>query len=258
MPFPPNIKQQALAKSGRRCCICLRFKGIKVEVHHIVPEAKSKDNSLNNAITLCFDCHSDAGHYNVKHPKGNKLTPNELRKHRDRLWKLVSEGKVLPEGNLDGQYIQLLSKAFDRAAFKTPFKDEGRMDDFEKAIDDTLLALNTGVLRTRDNQVVSDIGIGKSSIINAKWRRHLNSVEKELCSLRAFVAKSLADGTMKSCHAYCYCGDPHQIGEIDRKRAGIIDSVNAVLSDAGFVPLPNILGNYTKLKQSSPTNKDRS
>ena len=101
MPFPPEVKTESLANSGRRCCLCLRFKGVKVEVHHIIPEVASHDNSLGNSITLCFDCHAEVCYYNPKHPKGNKLKPEELLKHRDRLWGLVSQGKMLPERNLD-------------------------------------------------------------------------------------------------------------------------------------------------------------
>jgi DUF971 family protein len=41
---------------------------------------------------------------------------------------LVSEGKVLPDGNLDSTFIALMARAFDRAAFKTRFKEEGRME----------------------------------------------------------------------------------------------------------------------------------
>ena len=127
MSFAQDVKEEALLRSGRRCCVCLRFKGIKVEVHHIDPKAKSHDNSLQNAIALCFDCHTDAGHYNQKHPKGNKFSPSELRKHRDRLWALVADGKILPEGNLDACFLKFIAKTFDRAVFKTPFRQEGRM-----------------------------------------------------------------------------------------------------------------------------------
>ena len=109
MPFPKTIKEKALAKSGRRCCLCLAHKGVKIEVHHINPESISHDNSLDNAITLCFDCHADVGHYNKNHPKGNKYSPKELKMHRDRLWKLVAEGKILEEKPLDHQYLELIN-----------------------------------------------------------------------------------------------------------------------------------------------------
>ena len=55
MAFPKKIKDEALANSGRRCCLCNKFKGIKVEVHHIVPfhVDPSKELQPTNFITLC-------------------------------------------------------------------------------------------------------------------------------------------------------------------------------------------------------------
>jgi hypothetical protein len=252
MPFAPDVKEEALLRSGRRCCVCLRFKGVRVEVHHIVPEAKSHDNSLRNAITLCFDCHADAGHYNPKHPKGSKFRPSELRKHRDRLWRLVANGKIPPEGNLDAHFLAFIAKAFDRAAFKTPFRQEGRMESFDKAIDDTLLAINTGVLRTRDNQIVADVGFGKSALVDADWRKSLNQVERRLHRLRASVAKALAAGDLKSCHEYCYCGNARTIDGLDAKRADIIRTINLVLSSAGILPIENVLARAREGRQKSP------
>lgn len=241
MSFPSHIKLEALSRSGRCCCLCLRYKGVKIEVHHIVPESVSHDNTIENAITLCFDCHSDVGHYNPKHPKGNKITVTELRRHRDRLWKLVEEGKTLPKKNLDSQYLELVRRAFDRPAFTTPFRQEGKMEDFEKAIDDTILALNTGMLRTRDNHVIVDIGFGKSDLVNEGWCTELGKVEGQLLQLRTHVAKALADGRLKCCHAHCYCGDDECIRELDQIRVDIIDSVNGVLSDSGVGAMPNLM-----------------
>jgi hypothetical protein len=241
MPFPSDVKLEALTKSGRRCSLCLRFKGVKVEVHHINPESVSHDNTINNAITLCFDCHSDVGHYNPKHPKGNKVTPAELKKHRDRLWKLVEEGKALSENNLDQKYLELIRKAFDRPAFTTPFRQEGRMEDFDKAIDDTVLALNTGLLRTRDNHVISDLGFGKSSLANVKWGSDLGMVEGQLLQLRAQISDALSNGKLKCCQAHCYCGDDDCIRQLDQIRAEIIDRVNAVLDDSGVGSVPNFM-----------------
>ena len=241
MPFPPEVKLEALTNCGRRCCLCLRYKGVNVEVHHIEPESMSHDNSIGNAIALCFDCHADAGHYNVRHPKGNRISVAELRRHRDRLWKLVEEGKVVPERDLDGQYLEVLRRAFDRPAFTTPFRQEGRMEDFEKAIDDTVLFLNTGLLRTRDNQVVADLGFGKSSLANSDWHVALGNVEGKLLQLRAELAKALATGKIKCCHAHCYCGDANSIWLLDQIRSDIIDLVNSVLSTSGVGAMTNFI-----------------
>jgi hypothetical protein len=181
------------------------------------------------------------GHYNPKHPKGNKITAAELRRHRDRLWKLVEEGKALPEKNLDCQYLELVRRAFDRPAFTTPFRQEGRMEDFDKAIDDTVLALNTGLLRTRDNHVVADLGFGKSSLANADWCAELGKVEGQLLQLRSQVAEALATDKLKCCHAHCYCGDDECIRQLDQIRADIIDLVNGVLNDSGVGAMPNLM-----------------
>lgn len=241
MPFPPDVKSNALTNSGRRCCLCLRFKGVKVEVHHIDPESVSHDNTIGNAIALCLDCHTEAGHYNPRHPKGNKITPAELRRHRDRLWKLVADGKLLPEKNLDCKYLEMIRMAFDRPAYTTPFRQEGHMEDFDRAIDDTILALNTGLLRTRDNHVLTEVGFGKSGLANVEWCVELGEVERRLLQLRSEVAKALSTGKLKCCHAYCYCGDDDCIGYLDQIRAEILDHVNRILSDSGVGALPNLM-----------------
>jgi hypothetical protein len=87
MPFSTKIKEEALAKSHRYCCVCHEKHGRNLEIHHIIQEADGGSNELSNAIVLCFDCHADAGHYNPKHPRGTKYSIPELKKHRDNWWK---------------------------------------------------------------------------------------------------------------------------------------------------------------------------
>ena len=94
MGFSRSIREEALVRAARRCCVCRRFKGVGVEVHHILPLADGGENSLDNAIVLCFDCHCAAGHYNPKHPKGTKFSPGELHKHRDGWFQRVSDSGV--------------------------------------------------------------------------------------------------------------------------------------------------------------------
>lgn len=89
MGFSPTIKQQAMLASGRHCCVCHRYKGVKIEVHHIVQEADGGPNNFENAIPLCFDCHSDAGHFNVRHPRGTKFSKEELIKSRDTWYESI-------------------------------------------------------------------------------------------------------------------------------------------------------------------------
>jgi hypothetical protein len=87
---------------------------VRVEVHHIQPESQGGSNELENAITLCFDCHADAGHYNTKHPRGTKYSPNELRHHRDRWYEIVRQHAIHPPDEPDLFYCRhLLCKSFE-------------------------------------------------------------------------------------------------------------------------------------------------
>ena len=96
MAFSRAIKEKALVAAGRRCCLCTRFKGVRLEVHHIRPESGGGSNDFDNAIPLCFDCHADVGHYNSDHPRGNRYSYTELRRHRDRLYVQVESGHLPP------------------------------------------------------------------------------------------------------------------------------------------------------------------
>lgn len=89
MAFLPDIMDEALVACGRTCCICKKFCGVNIEGHHIVPKAKGGEDTFDNCIPLCFDCHANVGNYNIEHPKGRKYTPNELRQHRDNWYEHV-------------------------------------------------------------------------------------------------------------------------------------------------------------------------
>lgn len=94
MSFPERVKDEAYAKCGRRCCICHKFCGKKMELHHIVQKAYGGDDSMDNAIPLCFDCHADMGKADPKHPKGKHYSARELRMHRDNWYEIVAKGGV--------------------------------------------------------------------------------------------------------------------------------------------------------------------
>lgn len=90
MPFSKTVKEKAAVACNRCCCICHEFKGLKLEFHHIKQEADGGENTFENCIPLCFDCHADMGGVNPKHPKGNAYSEKELRMHRDKWYKECS------------------------------------------------------------------------------------------------------------------------------------------------------------------------
>lgn len=57
------------------------------------------------------------------------------------------------------------------------------MEDFDKAVEDTIIALNTGVLRTRDGSILKK-SEGKSSVVNPEWREKLDTIYDMLVALR--------------------------------------------------------------------------
>ena len=89
--FSARDVERLLVACHRRCCVCHRFCGVKIEVDHIEPAAKPKSNRVDNAIPLCFECHAEVHHYNPKHPRGRRLTPVELRRHREQWLQLCRD-----------------------------------------------------------------------------------------------------------------------------------------------------------------------
>ena len=54
---PANVVRAVLVEAGHRCAIPT-CRATTTEIAHIVPWAESKDNSLENLIALCPNCHT--------------------------------------------------------------------------------------------------------------------------------------------------------------------------------------------------------
>lgn len=89
--FPAEEAQVLLAAVHRRCCICHRFCGPKMELDHIVPGEEGGPDTIDNAIPVCFDCHAEIHSYNDKHPRGRKFRPEELRQHKEQWLQICHE-----------------------------------------------------------------------------------------------------------------------------------------------------------------------
>ena len=66
----------------------------------------------------------------------------------------------------DVDIIRFYAQCFDRPAFRHPFMPEGYIEAFDRAIEDTITAINTGCLRSRDGGVLGQ-GKGKAFLRNA-------------------------------------------------------------------------------------------
>ena len=96
-----------------------------------------------------------------------KLIDTDITRYPKELlqsWKQLAEQTAIlevettsstPAFEKDKELVQFYLECFDRPAFQDDIYQEGRMEDFDKAIEDTLIALNTGVLRTRDGSILN-------------------------------------------------------------------------------------------------------
>lgn len=115
--FPQEVSDAALIACGRRCCICHIFCGTKMELHHIKQAADGGEDTFENCIPLCFNCHSEMGKADPKHPKGKRYTEDELRGHRDNWYEKVKNGSFLRPADVcdsDRRLFSEICATFDK------------------------------------------------------------------------------------------------------------------------------------------------
>jgi hypothetical protein len=116
MAFNRDEVSELLSRCHRRCCICHRFCGVKIETDHIDPFESSRNDDISNAVPVCFECHAEIHSYNDKHPRGRKFLPEELRSHRDQWLKICSDRPELliaPTRHADVGPLQALIDELD-------------------------------------------------------------------------------------------------------------------------------------------------
>jgi hypothetical protein len=84
LAFNRDEVSKLLVKVHRRCCICHRFCGVKIETDHMAPASEGGSDDIDNAIPVCFECHAEIHSYNRQHPRGRKFLPDELRGHKSQ------------------------------------------------------------------------------------------------------------------------------------------------------------------------------
>jgi hypothetical protein len=91
MPFDRTQVSTLLVECHRRCCICHRFCGVKMETDHIIPKDDQGTDDIENAIPVCFECHAEIHSYNERHPRGRKYTSEELKQHKEQWLRICKE-----------------------------------------------------------------------------------------------------------------------------------------------------------------------
>jgi len=115
MGFKQKEADPLLADTGRRCCIC--GKRHSVALHHIVPREQGGDDDIDNAISLCPNCHDQVHGSAASGRTTRAYTASELRLHRQRTIdickvEMAIEGQeagrgVLPDDQIEAALVQL-------------------------------------------------------------------------------------------------------------------------------------------------------
>lgn len=166
MPFSQKVQEDALVACGRYCCICHRFAGTHIQIHHIVQESIGGSNDFDNAIALCLDCHADMGKTDPGHPTRKAYSLSELKRHRDRWYKHVEDGLVNLETVVErNDYRKKYNCIREQAAYVLHFyanvisdvveeRDE-RHDEASKALCD--VGSRIDAFTTNDRPAYSDV-----------------------------------------------------------------------------------------------------
>jgi len=112
MGFNTKISEKALISCGRHCCLCHKFCGTKIELHHIEQKKHGGKDVFDNCLPLCFDCHADVMQYNPEHPKGKKYTISELKKHRNNWYDKIELNETYLVSN--SVYLKLDRNTFEK------------------------------------------------------------------------------------------------------------------------------------------------
>lgn len=214
--------------------------------------SKAERQSVENGIWLCQKCAKFIDDDALRYPV------SLLRE-----WKRLSEEAALlaietgqsaderPRIN-DVDLIRFYAQCFDRPAFQDTFREEGSIEAFDKAMEDTLTAINTGCLRSRDGAMLSR-SWGKVFLANSKWRQNMDVIADMLRAIRSRYAEAKKNGTIhtnaRPDNSEFYCIHDRNLAEwMDSTRAQILQMLSELCKEAGvdapIFPRPRATGRW--------------
>ena len=227
-----NIAPDKITNIGVASHICAAAKGGPRYDESMTAEERK---SFDNGIWLCQSC--------------SKLIDTDTARYTKEVllrWKKVAEELAILEVEMvsptqsfeeDKDLIKFFVQCFDRPAFQDDISQEGRMEDFDKAIEDTLVALNTGVLRTRDGTILKQAE-GKSAVQNPSWREKLDTIADMLNSIRRRLKIAKAEKVYTkygSGQDVFYCFSDRELGEwFNLTREEILKILSSICREAGL------------------------
>jgi hypothetical protein len=139
MAFSRDEVSQLLSQCHRRCCICHRFCGVKMETDHIIPSDEGGADDIDNAIPVCFECHAEIHSYNDKHPRGRKFLPDELRLHKEPWLRTCAERSEILIAATRTSDVGPLQALIDELEFNATVANASPMDQGCRFLDQQFL-----------------------------------------------------------------------------------------------------------------------
>ena len=144
----------------------------------------------------------------------------------------------------DTDLIRFYAQCFERPAFQDHFRQEGSMEAFDHAIEDTITAINTGCLRARDGGVLA-VSKGKAFLGRTDWRRRMDLIVDLLRAIRSRFDDAVEVGAIlvsdhPSGDKFYVINDPAVAEWMDETRNQVLEVFGVIYSEAGFdgpVPL---------------------
>lgn len=172
MAFDKNKVSALLAQCHRRCCICHRFCGVKMELHHVEHKADGGSDNIENAIPLCFECHAEVNHYNDAHPRGRKFTNEELLAHKQQWLEtcakhpeaLIAAPRDVDVGPLEGMLLELehneavVNQIVSGQSWQDKIGCVLHQDEYKRSVAQGSLLLLTEDLRKLLNKAYAEVG----------------------------------------------------------------------------------------------------
>ena len=155
-----------------------------------------------------------------------------LRTDTPDLIKRFVQGEAFPESVSDEVIIAKLTQSFDRPAFTTPFRQEVSIQDFEKAITDTIEVLNTGMKRLRDGTVIEKVQ-SRHDVNNPTLKTLLAQLTELVIMLRNDFKEYIKSGGIEPCKCGekdcpVYLFSPDAIKDMDNRRTEILQLVKVL------------------------------
>ena len=247
MGFTQEEAEKLLAETGRKCCICGRLHGVQLQ--HIVPPEEGGSDHIDNALPLCPNCHDEVHSHDASGRVTSGYTSQELKLHRKRTTEQIKKARQWSPGNAiwktDRDLIRFYAQCLDSTAFRTYFHQETSFLAFDKAMEQTVMAINTGHWTTRDGTVI-DRAKGKIHVTHQPWREKLDQIVEMIENIRKRFAEAIgADRMLYEYHDHGFLTllderlrDVQSLGQyIDEQRQQVLLIINSILEEIGSTPL---------------------